>query len=254
MTLAFLFVPKPKTIRRISGHQDVDAGRGELAVELQAVAADGDRGEQQRREHDVHRPVAAEPRGQEADVAVGGDEARAQLELGAGQLVEAAEAGERAADDHRRQQQHADLQARAAGRLGVAPDHPQAEAPRRRAEDDGDDRRRAEGDEQAGVHPTPADQREPLADRQRPRGRLAGAGPVLPAVVDQEEHQVEGDVVEQQRGHRLADVHVLAQHRRRSATTPRRRRPRRGPSARASARRAGRRRRRATRPSRRSRR
>ena len=64
----------------------------------------------------LERLVSAEPAGEEADVAVAGEEARAELELGAGELDQPAEAGERAADDHGAdEQQQPDLAARPGG-------------------------------------------------------------------------------------------------------------------------------------------
>ena len=77
---------------------------------------------------------------------------------------------------------------------------------------------------------------QPLADRQRAGWSAGPAVGVLPRVVDQVEHEVEGDVVEQQRGDRLVDADPQAQHRRRcAAQAAPADAPRPRPSARASA-------------------
>ena len=112
-------------------HQDVHRCRRQPRVELEAVAGDGDARQQDRGPGDLQGMVAGQPAGQEGDVAEVEGHARAQLQLGAGEVDHAGHPGQGPADEHGGHQESGDGKAGPAGGLGVAADDPQVEPPRR---------------------------------------------------------------------------------------------------------------------------
>ena len=76
-------------------------GAGQARVELQAVAADGDGAEQHGRADDLSGSCATEPAGEEADVAVADDHPGRSWPSTPVNCDHPAEPGERAADEHR---------------------------------------------------------------------------------------------------------------------------------------------------------
>ena len=167
--------PKPKTASRTSAIRMLTLAAGSASrsagCRRRWRCADSSDGATARPE----RAGDGQPAGEEADVAVAGEEARAELELGAGELDEPAEPGERTADGHRREQQQPDLEARPGGPPRGCRRRPEPEAPRGRA------RARAstitaatDGDDDADVHPA---RRRSAAGARRPAAALVAGWP-----------------------------------------------------------------------------
>ena len=152
------------------------AGRPESICRLSPPTAIADRSDGG--DGHLERLVAGQPAGQEADVAVAerGSPGRS-LNSAPASWTKPPRPASAPPTTIAAEQQQPDPQPGPAGRLGVAADHPQPEAPRGRGEQQpADDDRGDEGDDDADVHP--AGRRSAAAARRPASGRWpAGRDP-----------------------------------------------------------------------------